>query len=117
MVRLISAVHLYSRQDFVYKDVTKSWQAAKIASRSSLTNKKDHHYFLNRFVCVGEFRPILALNCRLQVEQINVVESAGGPLVLALGSLRFLSASQFLFSKNSLICTFHFLCYWAATFN
>ena len=23
--------------------------------RSSLTIKKDHHYFLNRFVCVGEF--------------------------------------------------------------
>ena len=22
---------------------------------SSLTNEKDHHYFLNRFVCVGEF--------------------------------------------------------------
>ena len=38
--------------------------------------------------------PILALNCRLQV---NVIESAGGPLVLALRSLRFLSASQILF--------------------
>ena len=23
--------------------------------RSSLINEKDHHYFLNRFVCVGEF--------------------------------------------------------------
>ena len=23
--------------------------------RSSLTNEKDHRYFLNRFVCVGEF--------------------------------------------------------------
>ena len=23
--------------------------------RSSLTNKKDNHYFLNRFVCVCEF--------------------------------------------------------------
>ena len=23
--------------------------------RLSLTNEKDHHYFLNRFVCVGEF--------------------------------------------------------------
>ena len=23
--------------------------------RSSLTYEKDHHYFLNRFVCVGEF--------------------------------------------------------------
>ena len=22
---------------------------------SSLTNEKDHHYLLNRFVCVGEF--------------------------------------------------------------
>ena len=26
------------------------------SGRSSLTNyEKDHHYFLNRFVCVGEF--------------------------------------------------------------
>ena len=24
-------------------------------SRSSLTNEKDRHYFLKRFVCVGEF--------------------------------------------------------------
>ena len=24
-------------------------------SRSSLTNEKDHHYFLNRFVCAGQF--------------------------------------------------------------
>ena len=23
--------------------------------RLSLTNEKDHHYFLNRFVCVDEF--------------------------------------------------------------
>ena len=44
-------------------------------------------------MCVGETRPILALNCRLQVEQVNVMVSAGGPLVLALRSLRFLSAS------------------------
>ena len=26
-----------------------------ISGRSSLTNEKGHHYFLNRFVCVGEF--------------------------------------------------------------
>ena len=25
------------------------------SGRSSLTNEKDNHYFLNRFVCVGEF--------------------------------------------------------------
>ena len=25
------------------------------SGRSSLTNEKDHNYFLNRFVCVGEF--------------------------------------------------------------
>ena len=42
-------------------------------------------------------RPILALNSRLQVEQISVMGSAVGPLVLALRSLRFLSASQILF--------------------
>ena len=74
--------------------------------RSSLTNEKGHHYFLNRFICVGQFvfffflfltRPILALNCRLQKEQVNIMDSAGGPLVLALRSLRFLSASQILF--------------------
>ena len=27
----------------------------KVFGGSSLTNEKDHHYFLNRFVCVGEF--------------------------------------------------------------
>ena len=26
-----------------------------IPGRSSLNNEKDRHYFLNRFVCVGEF--------------------------------------------------------------
>ena len=47
-------------------------------------------------------RLILALNCRLQVEQVNVMESADGPLVLALRSLRFLSASQICFLQ--LLC-------------
>ena len=28
---------------------------ASIHGRSSLTNEKDHRYFLNRFVCVGEY--------------------------------------------------------------
>ena len=28
---------------------------ASLIGGSSLTNEKDHHYFLNRFVCVGEF--------------------------------------------------------------
>ena len=32
---------------------TEGWTA--IDGGSSLTNEKDHHYFLNRFVCVGEF--------------------------------------------------------------
>ena len=41
--------------------------------------------------------PILVLNCRLQVEQVNVMESAGGPLVLALSFLCFLSGSLILF--------------------
>ena len=64
----------------------------------SLTNENDHHCFLNRFMCVKWLtRPILALNCRLQIEQVIVMESGGGPLVLALRSLRFLSASQILF--------------------
>ena len=26
-----------------------------LGGRSSLTNEKDRHYFLNTFVCVGEF--------------------------------------------------------------
>ena len=29
--------------------------ADQLRGGSSLTNEKDHHYFLNRFVCVGEF--------------------------------------------------------------
>ena len=32
-----------------------SVQSEPKSGRSSLTNEKDHHYFLNRFVCVGEF--------------------------------------------------------------
>ena len=80
--------------------------------RSSLANEKGHHYFLNRFLCAGEFfwwltRPILALNCRIQVEQVGIMESAGGPLVLALRSLRFLSASQILFFHRELL-----FCWW-----
>ena len=67
--------------------------------RSSLTNEKDHRYFLNKVhVCWRLTRPILALNCRLQEEQVRVVEPAGGPLVLTLHSLRFFfSALQILF--------------------
>ena len=67
-----------------------------LCGRSSLT-EADHHYFLNRFMCVGLTRPFLSLNCRLQVEQASVMDSAGGPLVLALRSLCFLSASRILF--------------------
>ena len=39
---------------------------------------------------VASYLMILALNCRLQVEQVNVQEFAGDPLVLALRSLHFL---------------------------
>ena len=46
---------------------------------------------------------VLALNCRLQVEQVNVMDSAIVPLVLALRSLRFLSASQILFFHRELL--------------
>ena len=40
------------------------------------------------------YKPILALNCRLQIEQVNsdCAESDDGPLALAFLSLRFLSA-------------------------
>ena len=48
-------------------------------------------------------RPIPALDCRLQVEQVKVMELAGGPLVLTLRSLRFLSASQILFFPQRVV--------------
>ena len=40
-----------------------------------------------------------ALNCRLQKEQISVMESAGNLLVLALCSMCFLSASKIFLSS------------------
>ena len=55
-------------------------------------------------LCVRKwlYTPILALNCRLQIEQVNsdCAESDDGPLALAFLSLRFLSASQILFASN-----------------
>ena len=56
-------------------------------------------------VCVfvdGCSKPILALNCRLQIEHVNsdCAETDDGSLALAFLSLRFLSASQILFSSN-----------------
>ena len=57
---------------------------------------------------LGDFlwltRPILALSCRLQVEQVNVMESAGGPLVMALRSLRFFQLHRLSFFTES--CSF-----------
>ena len=46
--------------------------------------------------------PILALNCRLKIEHVNsdCAETDDGSLALAYLSLRFLSASQILFSSN-----------------
>ena len=48
------------------------------------------------------YKPILALNCRLQKEQVNsdCAESDDGPLALAFLSLRFLASSQILFASN-----------------
>ena len=48
------------------------------------------------------YKPILALNCRLQIEQVNsdCAEFDDGPLALAFLSLRFLSASHILFASN-----------------
>ena len=48
------------------------------------------------------YKQIFALNCRLQIEQVNsdCAESDDGPLALAFLSLRFLSASQMLFASN-----------------
>ena len=44
---------------------------------------------------------ILALNCQLQIEQVNsdCTNSDDDPLALVLRSLRFLSASQILFAS------------------
>ena len=48
------------------------------------------------------YKPILALNCRFQIEHVNSVcaETDNGSLALAFRSLRFLSASQILFSST-----------------
>ena len=46
---------------------------------------------------MADYANFLALNSRLQVEQVNVMEFAGGPLVLVLRYLCFLSALQMLF--------------------
>ena len=48
------------------------------------------------------YEPILTLNCRFQIEQVNLdcAESDDGPLALAFLSLRILSASQILFASN-----------------
>ena len=48
------------------------------------------------------YKPILALNCRLQIEHVNsdCAETDDGSLALAFLSLRFLSVSQILFSSN-----------------
>ena len=42
---------------------------------------------------MADWDSFLALNCRLQVKQITIKESAGGPLFLALRSFHFLSVS------------------------
>ena len=56
------------------------------------------------FVCslMAMYKPMLAINCRLQIEQVNsdCAESDDGPLALAFLSSRFLSASQILFASN-----------------
>ena len=64
---------------------------------SSLSIKKVYYVFM----CDRLLKPIFALNCRLQVEQVNSGNNDIGdyPLALALRSLRFLSASQTLFAS------------------
>ena len=57
--------------------------------------------FMNDFMACLSLS--LALNCWLQVELVSVMVSAGGPLVLAWRSLRFLSASQILFFHRKLL--------------
>ena len=54
------------------------------------------------FVVCSLYKPILALNCRLQIEQVNsdCAESDDGPLALACLSLCFFSASQILVASN-----------------
>ena len=51
--------------------------------------------------CISQAN-ILALKCRLQIEQVSsdCAESDDGPLAVVFLSLRFLSASQILFTSN-----------------
>ena len=77
-------------------------QLPKLNGRSSLTNEKDHHYFLNRFVCVGEFLMADYANSSSKLSVASRASQCHGvswwPIgKLALRSLRFLSASQILF--------------------
>ena len=66
------------------------------------------------------YKPILALNCRLEIEQVNsdCAESDDGPLAPAFLSLRFLSVSQVLFASYweapLLMRQRHFVRSWAA---
>ena len=48
------------------------------------------------------YKSFVALNCQLQIEQVNLgcAKSDDGLLPLAFLSLRFLSASQILFASN-----------------
>ena len=79
-----------------------------LADCSSNINEKDHlkSWLLSVYVwlCVRRWlgKPILALNCRLQIEHVNsdCAESDDDPLALDFLSVRFLSASQILFDSN-----------------
>ena len=55
MYRSISDCLLRCFKDVCCFDIFKLPVFILLNGRSSLTNEKDHHYFLNRFVCVGEF--------------------------------------------------------------
>ena len=48
-------------------------------------------------------RPILALNYRLQLEQVNVEEIGDDPFTLAWGSMHFLPALQIRFLHDGLL--------------
>ena len=84
---------------------------------SSLSIEKDHLKSL--IVCVQArivcrwwlFLPILALNCRFQIKQVSsdCTYSFKDPLVLALHSLHFLSASQIVLAAPLLMRQRHFL--------
>ena len=91
----------YTFSDVVFSDVVCH---PEISSRQAANRicESCFHYFLNRFVFGWLIGPILALNCRLHVEQVSFMGSAVGPLVSAI-SFSF-TVSLFFFHTELPLC-------------